>query len=161
MDKKEILNNLNSEYSRWLVFLGGLTENELSQNLPGENLTIKDKLAHLLAWQELSIARLDAAIHQHVPVNPTWLVSEDPDTGDVDQDNERIYQEYQGVSWQDIFLKWSSGFELLIALSELVPEDDLFVVGKFPWLPGYALADVMIGTLEHHREHFVWPMGKT
>jgi hypothetical protein len=111
MDKKEILNNLNSEYSRWLVFLGGLTENEISQNLPGENLTIKDKLAHLLAWQELSIARLDAAIHQHVPVNPTWLVSEDPDTGDVDQDNERIYQEYQGVSWQDIFLKWSSGFE--------------------------------------------------
>jgi hypothetical protein len=161
MDKKEILNNLKSEYSRWMVLLGDLTENEISQNLPGENLTIKDKVAHLCAWQELSIARLDAAIHRHVPVNPAWLVSEDPDTGDVDQDNERIYQMYQRFPWQEIYSKWSSGFELFIALSELVSEDDLFVVGKFTWLPEYALADVMIGTLEHHREHFIWPLGKT
>lgn len=154
MKSKDIINELNAEYLRWRVFLEGLTEDQISHHLPGEDLSIKDKVAHLQAWQQLSIARLEAAIQGRDPIHPVWLISMHPDTGDVDQDNERIYQMYHGDTWQDILNKWRTGFECFIELCKRIPEDDLYAVGKFSWLSGYAVADVMSGSLEHHREHF-------
>ncbi len=156
MNRKDIiLHDLNAEFTRWQDLLHQYSESDLITPLPGESLSIKDKVAHLHAWQQLSIARLEAALQKHAPVKPIWLQSGDPDTGDVDPENERIYQMFRDLAWQDVFHMWRSGFERFIELFETVPEEDLFTEGKFSWLPGYALADVMDGSLEHHREHFV------
>jgi len=154
MKSIDIIEDLTSEYLRWREFLEGLTEDQISQQLSTESLSIKDKVAHLHAWQQLSIARLEAAIQGHDPILPDWLVSEDPDTGDVDQDNERIYQMYRDNRWQDILDQWRTGFEYFIGLCKRIPVENFFTVGVYAWLPNYAIADVMIGSLEHHREHF-------
>ncbi len=154
MNKNELIEELKKEYSRWLILLQGFAEDELTRYLPGESLSTKDKVAHLFAWQQLSIARLEAAIQGHDPIIPPWLISSQPDTDDVDQDNEQIFQMYLSNSWQEIFTLWRTGFEHFISLCSLLQEEDLFKTGKYPWLPEYALADVLTGSLEHHREHF-------
>lgn len=154
MEKTEIIKDLKTEFLRWRVFLESLSEEEGTKVLPGETLSIKDKVAHLHAWQQLSIARLEAATQNHDPLYPDWLRSAHPDTDDVDQENERIFQMYQGNSWQEVMNKWRTGFEYFIKLCKNLPDENIFIAGINTWLPDYALADVMLGSLEHHREHF-------
>jgi len=48
---------------------------------------------------------------------------------------------------------WREGFLHFVELGEAVPEQELFDAQKYAWLEGYALSDVLQGSLEHHQEH--------
>ena len=50
-------------FDRWELLLASLSEKQLTDsNLPS-NLSVKDVIAHLWAWQQLSVARAEAALH--------------------------------------------------------------------------------------------------
>ena len=34
-----------------------------------------------------------------------------------------------------------------------IPEKDLMDPDRYPWLSGYSLADIVLFSMEHHREH--------
>jgi len=53
-----------------------------------------------------------------------------------------------------VYLAWKSGFLHFLELVESIPPADLLEVGKYAWLPDYALIAVLEGSLEHHREHY-------
>lgn len=153
--KETLIINLKGELKRWSDTLRKLDDETASDRLPGEELSIKDKVAHLHAWQQISIARLEAAIQNHDPYSPAWLKGMDPDSEDnIDVYNDRIYLYYRDHSWLEVFHLWLSGFIQFITLAEMISLEDYLEVDKFPWLKGYALIAVVEGSLEHHREHF-------
>jgi hypothetical protein len=49
---------------------------------------------------------------------------------------------------------WRVGFLRCLDLAEAIPEKDLLEAGRYPWLPGYPLVAVLLGSYEHHEEHF-------
>jgi hypothetical protein len=152
-DKPHLITQLRDIFQRWEEFLTGLPEAQISAPDRIGRLSIKDIVAHLTAWQQLSVARLQAAVDDRDPVYPDWPPELDRDAEDVDALNAWFYEQYSQRSWAEVHREWSSRFLRFIELCEAVPEADLTVTGRFAWLEDYPLSAVLEGTHEHHTEH--------
>ena len=153
-DKTQIITMLEEIFNRWEALLAGLSETQLTTPLPPSTWSVKDVIAHLMAWQQVSIARLQAAQLGSEPVFPGWLVGQDPESEeDLEQFNARIYATYCEQPWARVNQDWRDGFLRLVKLGKEIPENDLLDAEKYPWLKGYALLAVLQGSCEHHREH--------
>lgn len=125
-------------------------------SLAGSNpeRSLKDTIAHLMAWQQRSIARMEAAVHHHEPEYNLWPVEMETDDDSCLVDiNAWIYEYFKDWSWEEIRKAWKIGFNRFVDLCEEVSEADLEAAGKYAWLDGYALMEVISGSAEHHREH--------
>jgi hypothetical protein len=153
-DKTQTLAQLESIFYQWESLLSGLTDDQLNApQSPGE-MSIKDVVGHLRAWQQLSIARLEAAAGGGEPVMPDWTAGLPPDEEEeLDAHNARIYALYHDQPWPDVHRAWREGFRRFLELAGAIPEEDLLAAGRYPWLEGYALIDVVEGSYEHHLEY--------
>ena len=151
--KTQILTQLKNEFNRWEDLLAGLSPAQITaRDLPA-NLSIKDVVAHLMAWQQISIARLEAAHHNREPVLPDWLAGSDPESEEeIDVFNARIHQLYYDKSWPQVYQAWRDGFSRFLALGEAIPEETLLDTQAYPWLKGYPLLAVLQGSYEHHHD---------
>jgi hypothetical protein len=152
--KETMLNELRDMMNRWETLLASKDEAEIEAPQPDWELSLKDVIAHLRAWQQVSNARLEAARHGGEPRFPDWVRGPDPDEDErVDEFNKYIYEGAHALPWSRVHAAWKDGFLHLLELSEATPEQDLMDKAKYPWLNGYALYDVLDGTLGHHGEH--------
>jgi len=155
--KQEILTELRDELEHWDALLGKLTEATITaRDLPG-GWAIKDVMAHLHAWQEISIARLEAGLNGGSPVYPAWLKGLDPDEEEnLEQINGWIYAAHVEQPWPAVHREWRDGYLHLLDLGEAIPEQDLMAPNRYSWwVEGAPLAAVLDGTLDHHyREHY-------
>lgn len=153
--KDHILAALNDEFNSWEEFLVGLREEQI--NVPRFDLgwTIKDVLAHLWAWQQISIARMEAGLQNQEPNFPKWIVESIENwEEDADQVNALTYEKFHDKSWAEIYQNWRNGFRQLLDLGAEFPERDLLDGDKYHWLHGYSLAAYLIASYDHHQEHF-------
>ena len=159
-DKQQLMATLKQEFDRWEELVAGLSEEQLNTPQPDSIMSIKDVLAHLLAWQQRSIARLEAAVQNKEPEFPKWPTELVPDSeeGDPDQINAWIYQMYHDQSWADVHQKWRDGFLRFMELGEAIPEKDLFEVGKYRWLAEYSISMVLVWSCEHHHVEHLEPL---
>jgi hypothetical protein len=155
-DKQQMLTNLKAEFDHWEELLAGLSEDRITAPQLPADLSIKDVIGHLRAWQQVSIARVEAAYQSHEPLMPDWLASSDPEQEEnLEQYNARIYETYHPQPWPQVYHAWKEGFLRFLQLGQATSENDLMDTEKYPWLKGYALIDVLKGSYEHHHiEHF-------
>jgi hypothetical protein len=154
-NKDDKLSSLDLIFNRWETWLSGLSEEQLvSQGIYQEN-SIKEILAHLTAWQQITVARLEAARYGKDPVFPGWFLNDrDPETDeDLDAVNLSIHDLYFDHDWEEIHKEWKDRFKNVVRLAETLPVEDLEDEGKYPWLEGYPLIAVLEGTIDHHLEH--------
>ena len=59
-DKQHLLATLRTESERWQALLASLDEEQITTRTLPAGLSIKDQIGHLHAWQQISIARLEA-----------------------------------------------------------------------------------------------------
>lgn len=152
--KIHMLAALREEFDEWERVLAGLSEEQIhAVPAPGE-LSLKDELAHLWAWQQRSIARMKAGQTNTEPQMPAWLSDVSPEAEEnTDVINDWIYNRYKERPWSEVYTQWQSGFLQLMELIEAIPEPALLDSSRFTWLNGYSLADVILGTYDHHQEH--------
>lgn len=158
-DRQSMLTALRKELARWDALLGSLSEAQIvTPPSPGE-LSVKDVMAHLHAWQQISIARLEAALAGGEPVMPGWLGGKDPESEeDTDDYNATIHAAYREQSWPQVYQTWRDGFLRFLQLAEQLPEDVLFDTARFHWLNGYAPFAVLEGSYEHHHADHYEPL---
>lgn len=90
-DKLTMLSKLQMVFDRWEELLASLGEEKTLAPLSPSGWSIKDVIAHLMAWQQVSIERLEAAELAREPVLPAWLGGLDPESEeDTDWLNARI-----------------------------------------------------------------------
>lgn len=153
-DKQHILTALREEFNRWEELLANLSEPQITAPQLPENWSIKDVVAHLRAWQQRSIARLEAALLDRAPEYPAWPAQLDPEMEGQPHDlNAWLYAQHRDQPWSSVHQDWSEGFRRFLELGAALPEKDLLDADKYPWLEGYALIDVLQGSYEHHQEH--------
>ena len=134
--------------------MAGLSEEQITTPHLPSGLSIKDVIAHLRAWQQVSIARLEAALFDRDPELPKWLAGLDPESEDNrDKYNDWIYQANRESPWSNVHRVWKEGFLRFLELAEAIPEKDLLEIGRYPWLKEYPLSAVLVGSYEHHEEH--------
>lgn len=157
--KQEFIAMLTEEYERWEALLAGIREEQAEERqLPGD-LSIKDLMAHLWAWQQRSIARMEAAVGGHEPHFPHWKEGLSPDNeDDLHPMNAWILETYRPLPWQSVYTSWRSGFQRFIELARQVPEEDLLDPGKYVWLEPYPLSLVLQSSYEHHHEEHLQPL---
>ncbi|MEO8607595.1 MAG: ClbS/DfsB family four-helix bundle protein [Chloroflexota bacterium] len=155
-DKTQLISHLRGIYNRWEAFLLRQTEAQISAPNRYGHWSIKDVVAHLRAWQQVSISRLEAALDHHTPDFADWppdFNPEPPTNADLDHINNWIYEQHRDQSWLDVHAAWRAGFLHFLDLAQAIPEKMLFEVGRFPWLDEYPLAAVLEGSGVHHEEH--------
>lgn len=153
-DKVQLITALREELRRWEEQLSRLSEEEITALNRIADLSIKDILGHLTAWQQISVARMEAAAQSREPVYPDWLNGIDPESEpDIDQINRWIYQLYNGQPWVEVHREWQARFQTFLELCEAAPERELMETGRYPWLNEYPLSAVLVGSYEHHEEH--------
>ncbi len=154
--KQELLASSRTAFDKWEEILAGRTEQQIiARARPGE-WSISDIVAHLTAWQQVSIARLEAALRDSEPEYPAWLGGADPFFAEehVDDFNARIHALHRDEPWPTVYRSWRGGYQRFLELCEAVPEKDMFETGRYGWLKGHALAAVLEGWTEHHQEHY-------
>ncbi len=152
--KTELIAALTEVYNAWDALLSSLPESLVTKPDFHDGMSIKDEVSHLWAWQQVSIARLEAARNDTDPQYPDWSGGIDPDTeGTLDKNNAEIYNANRDRTWDDVYSSWQSGFQKFIELAEATPESDLLTEGAYSWRPDYPLSGVLEGSCDHHREH--------
>jgi hypothetical protein len=157
-DKAQMIAALREEFDRWEELLAGLSEEQITAPDVFGNWSIKDVVAHLWAWQQLSIARLEAALLDRDPEFSMWPAEYDPWADDVDQINAWIHEANRGRPWPDVVRDWRQGFLQFLELAEAVPEVDLLDPDRYSWLKGHPLFLVLLGSYEHHHEDHLEPL---
>lgn len=154
-EKQELLAGLMSVRREWQGVLESHDETMLTApRLPG-GWSVRDVITHLAAWQQISAARLQAALQGTQPEYPGWLGGADPFYAEehTEQFNDRIVELQRRQSWPDIRQGWQDGFERFVELAQAVPGQALFDAQRFAWMNGYPLEAVLSGSRQHHEEH--------
>lgn len=154
-DQQQLLLRVRAVFDGWQEFLASRSEEEITARPFPHGWSIKDVLAHLRAWQQISVARLEAAVLDIDPAFPTWLAGFDPFFAEdhTDDFNARIYELNHDEPWSLVHRTWRDGYRRLLDLAEGIPKREMFDTERYAWLNGYALSAVLEGSCEHHREH--------
>ena len=151
-----ILRAARAQYLSMRRTLAGLDAAAAERPLTPGGYNTRQAVIHLWAWQQRSTARLQAARDGSEPVFPAWAGSNEHNTADI---NARIMAVHGNTPWPTARARWASGYRMFTSLgagySELVFLDS----GAFAWLEGYSLADVYLGSYEHHLEHYLQMRG--
>ena len=101
MDKSILLHEMSNGYTALENSLAPL--NQAQMTTPGVNgdWSIKDILAHLNAWQDYLVMRLQAAARNEVPAIQGVLSDED-EGNTVDRLNARFYEENKSRSLDEV-----------------------------------------------------------
>ena len=152
-NKKQSLELLEDIFHRWERLLASMSDEQFTDPQQSSALSIKDEVAHLWAWQQRSVARIEAFLNHSEPQYPEWPGTPDPDTGDVDEVNAWIYETNRNKPWSKVHEDWREQFQRLLQLVENVPKEDLVAPARYAWMEGYPLSATLEGTYEHHEEH--------
>ena len=155
MDEKDRkIAMLREVFSALDAFLTRLSEAQILAKPAPSGYSVQETIAHLLAWQQVTNARLEAAALHRDPAYPGWLGGLSPEEEEhIDAINARIYQAYRDLTWAEIHAAWKAGFARVIEQAEALPAQELLEPGKYPWLGEHPLAAVLEGTCGHHAEH--------
>ena len=157
--KSETLALLKEEFDRWENILNGLSEAQILAPNFNSNWSVKDTVAHLMAWQARSIARLEAVQLNREPEFPRWPAELDPDFVDnPDQINAWLYQYYREEPWSSVHRAWAAGFQRFMELGQAISEKDLLDPHKYPWMEGQPLLLVLQSSYEHHHAEHLEPL---
>ncbi len=149
------LERIEQERQSWEQLLAEVGEERMQEPGVAGDWSFKDVVAHLNGWRILTLARLEAAQHGRDPVPPPWPAHlDEDDDGDLDAINDWIYQTNRERSLQDVLSEYGQSFDQMRAAVAAISEEDLTEPGRFPWLGGHALWEVLDGTFGHlHEEH--------
>jgi hypothetical protein len=153
--KQHILAALREEFDQWEALLASKAETQLTTPVVPSELSIKDELAHLLIWQQRSIARLEAAQRDQEPVFPKWPIQLTHESDEItEQINAWIFESHRDLPWPTIYQQWRAGYLHMLAVAETIAEPAMLDSSRYVWLEGYSIAIVLVSSYDHHQEHF-------
>jgi hypothetical protein len=153
--KEHILTAFREQFDSWEELLARLSEAQITTPHFDFDWSIKDVIAHLWAWQQISIARVDAGLHDREPEFPKWIVESIENwEEDADRVNALTFETQHKKPWSEIHQIWRDGFLRLLELGHEISERELLDGDRYPWLNGYSLAFILVASYDHHQEHF-------
>lgn len=138
VSREQLRSIIDDEMQQWdaLVAEVGLS----SLNTPGfmGDWTFLDVAAHLTAWRQQTIDRLNAAAHD-LP-EPVSGIDDSTDSK-TDEANEKIYEHEHSRRAVDVLHEAHESYEHLKRAVDALSLDDLANPDRFSWLEGRSLND--------------------
>jgi hypothetical protein len=133
-------------------------EGTLAQLSPGQMLqpgvegvwSVKDILAHIVAWEQRMIRWVREAVRgevpQMLPPGMTW--------DDIDEWNEQIYEENRDLALEEVLAALQRSHQEALDVVESTTEEDLVDPTRFDWREGRPLWPIVAAnTWWHYKEH--------
>ena len=117
--------------------------------------TFVDVAAHPNDWRARSVGRIEAAANATEPPPPPWPEgrSSDPDEG-TEESNRRLHEPGRHRPLEEILSESRDQWRRIRSAAEAIPEQNLLTPGRYPWLGGSPLSEVIVGATAHlHEEH--------
>ena len=153
--KDHILAALREQFDSWEDLLSSLNEELIITPQFDFNWSIKDVMAHLWAWQQISIARMEGGLQNQEPEFPRWIVKSIANwEEDADRVNALTFEKNHNQPWSEISSRWRDGFLQFLELGEKISERNLLDGDRYSWLNGHSLAFILVASYDHHQEHY-------
>lgn len=150
-----ILAALHEQFVSWDRMIAGVSAEQATARNHPDAWSLSDEVLHLWAWQQRSIARLEAAGADREPVFPAWLPGVDPDAeGQADALNAWVIAHYRDRPWPEVYEQWRSGYLRFLELGGALAEADMLDASRYPWLSGYPAVWILLASYAHHQEHW-------
>jgi hypothetical protein len=144
--KKQLLKDIYTERRRLEKNLAVLSEEDMLEPGVTGNWSVKDILAHLVAWEKLFLDWYYTGLHggasETAPIGMCQKA--------IDDLNQQIYVKNQWRSLDDILAEFHTSYQEIVCVIEEIPEEDLFVQNRFPWTGKLVLADYIAANTCNH-----------
>ena len=144
--KDQLLKDIHAERRQLESNLSALSAGEMICPGVTGSWSVKDILAHLVAWEKLFIgwyqAGLQGGAFTTQPVGMSKIA--------IDNINQRIYQQNKSRTLDDILAEFHASYQQTITIIEEIPEEDMFTHGRFSWTGKFTLADYIAGNTCNH-----------
>ncbi len=145
--KPELIAAIRSERESLKETLSRVREDQMTQPGVEAEWSIKDILAHIVAWERRMIRWVGEALSGEVPEIPkTW--------DQVDEMNEQSYREDRDRPLDGVLAAFRDSYQEALRTAEGAPEQDLVDADRFEWREGVPLWRVVAAnTCWHYKEH--------
>ena len=117
--KEHILASLREQFNSWEEVLASLSDDQIVTPRFDFDWSIKDVIAHLWAWQQISIARMEAAVQDREPEFPEWIVNSVEDWEEnADKVNAVTFERQHNKPWNEIHQNWRGEFIRLLEVGD-------------------------------------------
>jgi hypothetical protein len=112
--------------------------------------SLKDLIAHLTGWRQLAATRLEAALRGEEPVSP-WPPDFKEGKSGIEK-NQWLFETNRDKPLAQVLSESRETFDRVERALVEVPEDDLFLTERFPWIQGTTLSETVVQTaIRHYR----------
>jgi hypothetical protein len=148
--KIQILNLIETEHEALQVVMRPLAETQLIQSGVEGELSVKDILAHITAWEQRMVQWVDESLQGKTPERPapgkTW--------DDVDELNKQVYLANKDRPLVEVQADFAASYQQSIKAVAALSQADLFDPHRFAWRKGDPLWQMIAAnTWLHYREH--------
>lgn len=144
--KKDLLARIQAERKQLEELLACLGQEELT--LPGVcgGWSVKDIMAHLIAWERQFLSWYMAGLQGEYP-KPMTMRKE------WDEFNRHIFETNCARSLEEISGEFKSSYQRILTTVQGISPEDLFTPRRFPWTGKFTLA-TFVGANTYH--HYTW-----
>ena len=152
--KEHILAAMREQFEHWQELLAGLSEEQITAPRFDFDWSIQDVVAHLWAWQQISVARMESGVRDREPEFPWWVaeIGENWEEN-ADRVNALTFENNHEKPWPEVYQNWKRGFSRFLDLANKISERDLLDSDRYGWLRGHSLAFILVASYDHHQEH--------
>ncbi len=144
--KDQLLKDIHTERRRLEKNLSVMRAEDMIQ--PGVTgiWSVKDILAHLVTWEQLFLDWYHTGVQDRTPdTTPVGMCQKS-----MDALNQQIYEKNRWRSLDDILVEFHASHQQIVTVIEAIPEEDMFVHGRFHWTGTLTLADYIAGNTCNH-----------
>lgn len=148
-NKLDLLAAIEKERGALEAFLEPLTEAQMT--MPGVvgDWSVKDMLAHLIAWEQMCLGWYYAGLRDETPELPApgfkW--------NQTPQLNHQIYENYRDWPLEEILTQFQASHQQILGVIQELPNEKLFQAGQFTWTRKNTLGTYFVSATS---SHYLW-----
>ena len=147
--KARLLKDIRAGHQRLEEVLGGFTDADMVKRTAPGAWSLKDLLAHITAWEKAFLDWYHTGLKGGKPDKPDFSKP-----GVLDEVNRQIYEKSRNRKLKDVVNEFRASYHKILVEVESIPEEVMFVTGKYAWTKTLPLVDYIISnTSEHYAGH--------
>ncbi len=148
-NKAQLLSAMQQEHEALEKSLEALTPDQLTHVSKAAAWSIKDVLAHLMAWEQMCLGWYKAGLRGGVPPLP----AEGYNWAQIPALNRVIFDRYHDRPLAEVLKQYRASYRQMLKKVQSLSEEDLFTPGRYEWTKKNALAAYFIGATS---SHYAW-----
>jgi uncharacterized protein (TIGR03083 family) len=145
----QLLAEIEAERKRLEANLAGLNDAEMVEPGVCGDWSVKDILAHLVAWEQLFLGWYAAGRRGETSKTP----APDLNWRQLDILNRRIYEQHRDDPLDDVRAAFATSYRDFVATVRAIPEEDLFAPNRFAWTGHWTQVAFVRG---NSSSHYLW-----